>query len=253
MRRARLFLIKIFPRQQLIRWSFMFTAIGKSLFKGKRFYCPICERSYSKFFAYGSPARQHALCPGCLSLERHRLLWFYLKNETNFFKDKLKFLHMAPEQCFYKKFKKQKNLDYLTADLDSPLAKVKTDIQAMQFSDNTFDVIFANHVLEHVEDDIQAMRELYRVLKPGAWAILQVPADNNRDRTFEDKNVTEPADRERYFGQHDHWRLYGRDYAGRLAQVGFQVEANRYCENINQATISKSGLMNEEIIYIARK
>ncbi|MBT6691679.1 methyltransferase domain-containing protein [Candidatus Parcubacteria bacterium] len=253
MRRAKLFLIQKLPRHQLIRFSFIFSNIFSIFLKGNKHYCPICETGFSRFFSYGSKNRNNSLCPGCLSLERHRLLWFYLKNETNFFRDKLKVLHLAPEQCFYRKFKKMSNLEYVTGDLNSPLAEVKLDIHKMPFTDNLFDVVFANHVLEHVEDDVKAMKEVYRVLKPGGWAILQVPIDTKRDRTLEDKNIVEPIDRERLFGQYDHLRLYGRDYIDRLASAGFNVQAKRYCEQLNEATVTKSNLMQSEIIYIAKK
>jgi SAM-dependent methyltransferase len=253
MKRAKLFLIQKLPRHQLIRFSFIFSKIFSIFLRGNKYYCPICDASFRTFFAYGSKHRDNALCPGCLSLERHRLLWFYLKNETNFFKDKLKFLHLAPEQCFYGKFKKMPNLDYITGDLNSPLAKVKLDIHQMPFKDNQFDVVFANHVLEHVDDDIQAMKEIYRTLRPGGWAILQVPIDIKRDRTYEDKTVFDPVDREKLFGQYDHLRLYGRDYADRLATAGFKVQPKRYCEHLNEATIKKSNLMQSEVIYIAKK
>ena len=253
MRRAKLFLIQKLPRHQLIRFSFIFSSIFSIFLRGNKYYCPICDAGFSRFFAYGSRRRDAALCPGCLSLERHRLLWFYLKNETNFFRDKLKFLHLAPEQCFYRKFKKMSNLDYITGDLNSPLAEIKLDIHKMPFADNEFDVIFANHVLEHVEDDIQAMKEIYRIIKPGGWTVLQVPIDEKRDRTYEDKTIFDPADREKLFGQYDHLRLYGRDYADRLASVGFTIQSKRYCESLNEATIRKSNLIPSEVIYLAKK
>jgi len=98
------------------------------------------------------------------------LLWLYLQRKTSFFSAPLKVLHIAPEQAFYKRFRQQPNLEYITSDLYSPLADVKADICALPFEDEQFDVILCNHVLEHIPDDTQAMRELYRVLKKGGSA-----------------------------------------------------------------------------------
>ena len=145
--------------------------------------------------------RDNVLSPSTLSLERHRLLWLYLQSETDFFVKPLKMLHFAPEQAFYRRFRQQQNLDYTTTDLSSPLADVKADICQLPFEDNTFDVIFCNHVLEHIPDDTQAMRELYRVLKPGGWAVLQIPQDLSRATTFEDDSITDPKERAKIFGQ----------------------------------------------------
>ena len=207
MKSAKLFLINKIPRKYLIILSFLFVKIFSIFFYGHKFYCPICQKSFWKFFDYGRPIRKNVLCPGCLSLERHRLLWLFFKDKTNFFKDNIRLLHIAPEQAFYKKIKKMNNVDYVTSDLESPLAQVKADIKNLPFDDNEFDVLICNHVLEHIDDDKKAMQEIWRVLKPNAWAIVQVPMDFSRIKTFEDKNITSPKDREKYFGQHDHLRL----------------------------------------------
>ena len=143
------------------------------------------------------------MCPGCLALERHRLLWLYLNEKTSFFTQENKVLHIAPEQCFHDKFKKLENLDYKTADLESPLADYLCDVQNMPFEENHYDVVICNHVLEHVPDDIKAMKEILRILKPGGYAILQVPADFSRDKTFEDDSITDRKERTRIFGQYD--------------------------------------------------
>jgi SAM-dependent methyltransferase len=180
-------------------------------------------------------------------------LWFYLKNQTNFFCESLKVLHFSPEYCLQKKFKKQPNLDYLSADLASPLAMTKIDITNIPYEDNTFDAILCSHVLEHIPDDRQAMKELLRVLKPGGWAILQVPIDRKREKTFEDPTVTSPEERERLFWQHDHVRLYGLDYPDRLRDVGFVVEVNNFVKNLEDETIEKYRLDKREDIYLCKK
>lgn len=131
-----------------------------------------------KFMPYGYVnSRENALCPHCLALERHRLMWLYLQNETDFFEAPARVLHIAPEYCFLKRFGRLPQLDYVTADLESPLAKVKMDVQRIPFPDGEFDVIFCNHILEHVDDDRQAMRELFRVMRPGGWGIMLSPVN----------------------------------------------------------------------------
>ena len=159
--------------------------------RGNTYTDPIDGKSYRRFLPYGyAKIRENVLAPGTLSLERHRLFWLYLKNETTFFSAPLRVLHFAPEQAFVQKFKKQKNLSYTTTDLNSPIADVKADICDLPFKDNSFDFIICNHVLEHIPDDTKAMQELHRVLAPKGTAILQVPYDAKLSTTFEDNTIT---------------------------------------------------------------
>ena len=197
--------------------------------------------------------RINALSPGTLSLERHRLLWLYLKNKTDFFNSNLKILHIAPEQAFFKFLKSVNNQNYITFDLNSPLADIKGDICAMPFEDNFFDFILCNHVLEHIVDDTKAMKELYRVLKRKGIAILQVPINVGRDKTFEDNNITTKKERIEKFGQYDHVREYGLDYYKKLESIGFSVEKNNYASKFNENDINKYGIVRDEIIPICKK
>lgn len=143
-----------------------------------------------------------------------------------------------------------KNLEYITADIESPLAKVKMDIHEIPFEDNSIDVIFCNHVLEHVENDIKALNEIKRVLKPSGWAILQIPFFYPLiEKTFEDKRITDPKEREKVFGQDDHVRMYGKDYGERLASVGFEVLAENYVKELPEEIVQKHALPKEEVIY----
>ena len=164
------------------------------------------------------------MCPRCFSLERHRIIWHFLVDNLDFINKKRRMLHIAPEQCFYYKFRKLGNLDYTTADLESPLADILMDITEIPFEDERFDFIMCNHVLEHVKDDRKAMSELFRVLKKGGEAILQVPLDYQREFTYEDENVTSPEERKIKFWGRDHVRLYGRDYLKRLNKIGWKTE-----------------------------
>jgi SAM-dependent methyltransferase len=224
------------------------------LLKGNTFTDPIDGKSFKSFLPYGyGTQRNNVLSPSTLSLERHRLLWLYLKNETNFFSVEKKVLHFAPEQAFYKRFKKMKNLDYVTTDLNSPLADVKADICNLPFKDNEFDLILCNHVLEHIPDDKKAMQELYRVMKVGGLGIFQIPQDLNRETTFEDYSITNKKERAKIFGQYDHVRIYGRDYFDKLRSIGFKVDEVDYTSKLSEVNITKYCLAKGEIIPVTSK
>lgn len=243
------------PRPLLIRLSYGFKRIAPLLYKGNNVECTVCEKSFRKFLSYGSKVaeRQNVLCPYCLSLERHRLMWYYLQNHSNFFTDDLKVLHIAPEQCFHKTFKAQKNLDYTTGDLESPIADLHFDLHKIPLDDDQYDVIFCNHVMEHVEDAHQCMTELYRVMKPGGWGIMQVPLDTSRDETYEDPSITSPEEREKHYWQKDHVRLFGNDYPKKLEAAGFRVEAFKLQEEIGAEKVERYRIHKEEVLYICRK
>ena len=189
--------IRYVPRKYLQRVANLGLKLVSVFYAGSAVTCPVCEKSFKKFLPYGRfKARPNALCPNCLSLERHRLIWLYLREQTDFFNTKLDVLHIAPEACFIPRFEKQHGDQYITADIESPLAKVKMDIHDIPFPENTFDVVLCNHVLEHVRDDIRAMSEIRRVLKPGGFAILQIPFFKPvQEKTFEDSSITDPKER----------------------------------------------------------
>lgn len=223
-------------------------------YKGNHFYDPIDGKSYRRFLPYGyGKQRENALSPGTLSLERHRQMWLYLQNETDFFTKNYKVLHIAPEQEFLRKFKKMKNLDYTSADLFSPIVDVKADILDLPFANETFDVVICNHVLEHIQDDAKAMSELYRVMKKGGWGILQVPMKSSLEKTYEDFSITDPKERQKHFGQYDHVRWYGMDYFDRLRKIGFTTEPNFYSQKFSKEDIKRYGLMENEILPVVFK
>ena len=222
--------------------------------KGNNYTDPIDGKSFKHFLPYGyGKQRLNVLSPSTLSLERHRLLWLYLKNETDFFTANKKVLHFAPEQAFYKRFRTQSNLEYLTTDLNSPLADVKADICALPFEDNAFDIILCNHVLEHIPNDTKAMQELFRVMKPGGMGILQIPQDLSREMTFEDNSITDKKERAKIFGQYDHVRVYGHDYFDKLRQIGFKVAAVDYTSQFSAEDIRTFGLAKGELIPVVYK
>ncbi|NND62394.1 MAG: class I SAM-dependent methyltransferase [Flavobacteriaceae bacterium] len=248
------FFLNLFPRPFLIRISYLVRPIFALFLRGGKYTDPIDGKSYRKFLPYGyENVRENVLAPGTLSLERHRLFWMYLKNETTFFTENLKVLHFAPEQAFLKRFKKLKNIDYTTTDLLSPIADVKADICNLPFEDNAFDFIICNHVLEHIPDDKKALSELYRVLAPKGMAILQVPYDRNREVTFEDDSITDKAERAKIFGQYDHVRVYGMDYFEKLKRAGFHVQAVDYTQELSEEEIEKYRLPKGELLPVCKK
>lgn len=248
------FLLRTVPRKYLQRFSHYGLRVMALMYKGNSVECTVCHSTFRRFLPYGRQSRPNALCPNCLALERHRLIWLYLERKTDFFTRKAKMLHVAPELCYIPRFEALPNLEYITADIESPLARVKMDIHQIPFDANTFDVIFCNHVLEHVDDDLLAMREMLRVLKPGGWAILQVPFFYPlREKTYEDKTITSKKERERAFGQDDHVRMFGLDYADRLRSAGFEVTEERFVMDLPPSEVARYALPAEEIIYRAAK
>ena len=238
----------------LIRLSYVARPIVAFFLRGKKYKDPIDGKSYRKFLPYGyERVRENVLAPGTLSLERHRLCWLYLTNETNFFTQPQKVLHFAPEQAFLKRFRALKNIQYTTTDLNSPIADVKADICNLPFDDDSYDFIICNHVLEHIPDDTKAMQELYRVLAPGGMAILQVPYERDRAVTFEDDSITDPKERAAIFGQYDHVRVYGMDYFKKLEDIGFKVNAVDYTAQLSAAEIEMYRLPAGELLPICRK
>nr|WP_315140019.1 methyltransferase domain-containing protein [uncultured Flavobacterium sp.] len=270
-------ILNTIPRPLLIRMSYVARPIIAFSLKGTNFTDPIDGKSFKSMLPYGyETQRNNVLSPSTLSLERHRLLWLYLNEQTDFFKSELvsdssftntkriklrdaetnsalKVLHFAPEQAFYKLFRNQKNLEYTTTDLFSPLADVKADICDLPFEDNQYDVILCNHVLEHIPDDTKAMQELYRVLKPGGMAILQIPQDLSRAATFADDSITDQKERAKIFGQYDHVRIYGRDYFDKLRSIGFKVVEEDYTNKIAPELVEKYCLAKGEIIPVCFK
>ena len=248
------FFLNTVPRPILIKVSYWVAPLVSFYLKGTTYTDPIDGKSFRKMLPYGyGEQRTNALSPSTLSLERHRLLWLYLKNETDFFSKPKKVLHIAPEQCFLKRFKEQANLDYITADLYSPIADVKADICNLPFAANSFEVVFCNHVLEHIVDDAKAMSELYRVLKPKGLGIFQIPQDLSLNETYEDFSITSEEERKKHFGQYDHVRVYGKDYFNRLRAVGFKVNEIDYSKTLSADLITKYCLIKGEILPVCSK
>ena len=226
------------------------------LYIGRGKECPLCGCRRRKFLPYGYVVqRENALCPRCLALERHRLLWLWLERKSDLLQTTPQLLHIAPEVALMRKFKQlyaSQPSRYITADLESPLADMHFDIQDIPLSEGSQEVVICNHILEHVEDDGKALREIFRILRPGGWGVILSPVDLEREHTFEDDTITDPKERTRIFGQYDHRRIYGRDYVERLAAVGFEVYDIPYKEEFSQKEQELYALPDEHL-YVVRK
>ncbi len=225
-------------------------------------YCPLCGNYFKEFKEAGVHKRSNAECPGCGSRERHRLLYLYLKEKKILFdlNEPVNLLHFAPERCLYNLFRNLKRVSYYPCDLYpelyahlKPIKTTREDITQISFKDKRFDVIMCNHVLEHIEEDRKALRELYRVMKPGGKGIFLVPLDESLEKTYEDFSITSPKEREKAFGQKDHVRLCGKDYLDRYREAGFKVNISTFGTNFSKRKRYKYGLLETEKIYLAEK
>ena len=241
------------PRCFLQRMAGWAVPIMGLAYRGRGRECPICGSRYRRFMPYGYvTSREDALCPHCLALERHRMIWLWLKESSDLFEGYPRLLHIAPEVSLMRHFKRhyRDNRNYITADLESPLADLHFDVQNIPLEDESVDVIICNHLLEHVEDDRRAMAELYRILKHGGWGIMLVPEERDRATTFEDDTITDPEERTRLFGQYDHRRIYGRDYDERLRAAGFRVERIAYTERLSLEQRQRYAIGTDDLIVV---
>lgn len=218
-----------------------------AVYRGKNRECPCCGRTF-KLFMY-SPFMA-ARCPGCLSIERYRLLCKYLAEGTDFGSRKIKLLDVAPAWCFQEFCRSYPNVHYLSIDIASPLAMRKMDLTALEFDDDSFDCIICYHVLEHIDDDAKAMEEILRVLKPDGWAVIQVPI-HVQETVQRHELSEEEADEILKFP--DHRRAYGKDFKDLLEQAGFKVEVVDFVKKFSRPDIERYGLDTTEDLYICRK
>ncbi|HEX2608524.1 MAG TPA: methyltransferase domain-containing protein [Flavisolibacter sp.] len=225
-------------------------------YAGDAVYCACCGSTFKEFAPFGGSRRKNAWCPKCESLERHRLLWMYFDKKTDLYKKPTRLLHVAPETIFYDHFIKQKNIDYYPADKFNKMYPEGThyiDITAIDMPDASFDAIICNHVFQYIEEDRKAMAELYRVLKKGGWAVMQVPINKELKQTFEDPTITDPVEREKAFGLKDHVRFYAMDYVNRLQEAGFQVIADDYTKEFTDQENFKYGFWKGDPVFFCTK
>ena len=253
-------ILNLVPRPVLQRVAEWIVPVVGLLYLGKGKQCPLCGCQRRKFLPYGyDTSRENALCPNCLALERHRLLWLWLVRESDIGRGAMalpKMLHIAPEVALMRKFKKMYASTpdrYVTADLESPLADMHFDVQQIPLEAESFDAIICNHIMEHVEDDGKALRELYRIMRRGGWGVILSPVDLEREKTFEDDTITDPAERTRIFGQYDHRRIYGRDYAARLREAGFEVYDIDYKNELSKAEQELYALPTDHLYIVCKQ
>jgi len=218
--------------------------------RGDRVKCPICERGFDHFKPYWN--RADALCWRCGSHERHRALWMFLQGRPDLLPPGTRLLHFAPEWGLERRLRAWPGMEYVNADLDAEGVDLHLDITKLDLPPASFDAIICSHVLEHVEEDQLAMRELRRVLKPGGWAIVMVPIDHGRQETYEDPGITTPEERLAAYWQHDHLRLYAPDIAGRLSEAGFTVERNNVHEEVGAELAIHFGLLSVDDVFLCR-
>ena len=216
--------------------------------------CPICKKNVRIFWPYGVMLRPGAQCPHCRALERHRTLWLYFETCDLFKKPGMKLLHFAPERAFLSRFSGMDNIDYWPVDFDPTIPGIRrtANIMDIPFEDDSMDMIICNHVMEHIEDETKALTELRRVLKPDGIAIINAPVDPERETTFENPAYNTPELRLKYFGQHDHVRIYGRDYPERLKKV-FRVEALEPNRRLTAQQLKDYSVWEGDRIYVCRK
>lgn len=242
-------------------------------YKGNSYYCPYCNQSFRKMLPggleykvieerniVGGGYRDNIVCPRCYSTDRDRLIYIFLKHKTSVFSNPLKMLHVAPEGSVRSLLRSYPGIDYFTGDkftegyndyyYDRDV--IQMDITNIQYEDESFDAIISNHVLEHIENDILAISELYRVLRKGGWAVLQVPIARSLKMSLEIETHTQ-KEREELFGQFDHVRLYGLDYPKKLEQVGFTIEVLNPHEDKWPFDLDKYAINKHESIYLAKK
>ena len=216
------------------------------LFAGDMVECPVCGKSSRRWISLGY---DEGLCPRCLSEPRHRMIILYMLNELDLATKQLRILHFAAEYCFIRRFRHMPNINHVVADLDPSHGGVKMDITDIPLEPDTVDLVVCSHVLEHVQDDAKAMRELRRVLRPGGTALIMCPVEQERPTTYEDPSIVTPEARREAFHQNDHVRIYGADFSDRLGAAGFEVKPDRYGQRLGEQA-ARYGLRPKATLYV---
>ncbi len=179
-------------------------------------------------------------------------MYLYLQQKTNLFSEKLSVLHFSPELGLERVLRSKPNLRYITTNFLGP-ADLRLDLTDVKLPDSCFDVVLCSHVLEHIVQDRKAMGEIFRILKPGGWALILTPVSGKPD-TDEDPTVEDPRERLKRYGQSDHVRNYGfEDFPKRLRETGLQVTLEDFATQLGEAAIERYGLTPKDTIYFVQK
>jgi SAM-dependent methyltransferase len=235
---------KLISKKILFKYEPIFRRIFYQFYKGKNYHCTICNKELRKFIPL---ADRDKLCPNCGSISRNRRLWKLLDSE--FLRTKIEVLDFSPSRCIYRALKKNPFISYTGTDISGDfLSEEKYDITNIDVKNESYDLVICYHVLEHIEDDIQAMKELYRVLKNKGICIIQTPFQEGE--IYENPSIKTEDGRLQHFGQKDHVRIYSaKGLEERLSNCGFQVNIREYKEDFN----NKYGFKNKETILICTK
>lgn len=241
-------------KSNLLLWIEVFLLLRGLLFIGLKYTCPCCGWRFRTFTHGGASFKVRYLgyCPRCHAKSRHRRIWLFLEQKTNLFADPLRLLHISPEYCFSRRFRKMNNLDYIGADIDEyPNISIRMDLASTPIRSEILDAIVCIHVLEHIDDDRIAMKELFRVLKPGGWLVVSVPIKWDQ-KTYENPNIISSEERKLAFGETTHVRLYGYDFIDRLEECGFEVQTD-LGKDVDGQTRERYGLLGDENIFYCKK
>ena len=219
--------------------------------RGSEVLCPICGHGFDRFKDDWN--RPDALCWRCGSHERHRAQWLVLTGPRDLLRSSRSLLHFAPEWTLRHQLQRLPGLRYVTADLYRDDVDLRLDVTALELVDASFEAVLCSHVLEHVDDDAAAMRELARVTAPGGWCLVMVPLDLGRRETYEDPAITTPDARRRAFWQHDHVRLYAADIGDRLSDAGFAVERLQPERELGAETVRRCRINEADEIWLCRR
>lgn len=223
-------------------------------FLGTRYVCPCCGWSLRDFTHGGGSmrARPNGYCPRCNAKARHRRDWLFLEANTGLFTEKLRLLHISPKYALSRRFIKMPNLEYIALDIEGrPNTTIRADLTTIPLKSANFDAIICIHVLEHVTDDQAAITEMYRVLRPGGWALISVPIRLDRT-TYEDPSITSPAERKVAFGETSHVRWYGHDFVDRLENAGFEVRMDS-ADDLDPDLVARHGLLRDESVFLCSR
>jgi SAM-dependent methyltransferase len=218
--------------------------------RGADVLCPICGHRFACFKDDWN--RGNALCWWCGSHERHRAQWLLFERRPDLLGTARALLHFAPEWALRQRLRGMRHLRYVTADLSQAGVDLELNLEALDLPDASFDAVICSHVLEHVSDDLAAMKELRRITASDGWCLVMVPLDIARTATYEDPTITRPDERERAFWQHDHVRLYAPDITDRLAAAGFDVECIRPRQEFGDSLVERCRIIDADHIFLCR-